>query len=481
MQNNKVVNISVITSAICNLNCSFCYLHKNQAYKEYHKFLQQAWEDGSYVNNIKMVLEKMGNNLSDVEQISFWGGETLIQIDTIAKNVPSFYRIFPNLNTWFMSTNWVIDVNKFFNFLTVIDKCATHPTEINVQISIDGPPGPLSDNAHNGWDFYEDNFKQFFQLINNHKFSYIHVNFHFKSTLDTTSYIKQFSTYEGIATYMKYMNNFIKSLQNQCISRSVDFREGFTLPSLSRPHINSQEDGKKIRDILYLWEEVALREFPNEDIPFLYGLCEFNTDRILFDSNDECGEFLNRYTITYDGTIVECSGVFIDYYKPYQQELLKEGNLKLYEQALINARHSFNPINATPKEIEKWKWKMQQGYRNNSLTYLSLMMGVAKELCASRQIPSYYEDTDLLFNHLQTFQSSNACSKENFQTTGIPYLTSVGNIRKYFNGAVDYGSKTRYQHLKNSFNFKHDDNQEYREQGVENHYEYNVGRQNFSE
>jgi hypothetical protein len=31
---------------------------------------------------------------------------------------------------------------------------------------------------------------------------------------------------------------------------------------------------------------------------------------------------------------------------------------------------------------------------------MSLMMGVAKELCASKQIPSYYEDIDTLFYHL---------------------------------------------------------------------------------
>lgn len=473
----KVVSISVITSSTCNLNCSFCYLHKNQAYKEYHKLLKEAWQDGSYVNNVKLTIEKMGNNLNDIREIHFWGGETLIEIDTIAKNVPSFYNIFPNLKSWHMSTNWVINIDNYFNFLKIIDQCASQPTDIIVQVSIDGPPGPCSDQAHNGWEFYKNNFNKFLSLMNSHKFKYVHVRFHFKSTLSKDLYIKEFSTYEGIASYMKYMKNFISEIEEQCISRSVDIRENFTIPSLARPHIYSKEEGEKIRDIMYRWEEVALREFPEERIPFMYGMSEFNKDLILFNSNIECGEFVDRYTITFDGTIVECSGVFIDYYEPYQKELLKEGNLKLYEQALINAKHSFNPIMATSEEIEKWKWRIQQGYRNNSLTYMSLMMGVAKELCASKQIPSYYEDIDTLFYHLQTFQNSNGCSKENFQTTGIPYLTSVGNIREYFNGVVDYGFKMRQKELKKSFKYE---NKGYilshPEQGEENQYEYNVGK-----
>jgi hypothetical protein len=87
----------------------------------------------------------MGNNLNDIREIHFWGGETLIEIDTIAKNVPSFYNIFPNLKSWHMSTNWVINIDNYFNFLKTIDQCASQPTDIIVQVSIDGPPGPCSD------------------------------------------------------------------------------------------------------------------------------------------------------------------------------------------------------------------------------------------------------------------------------------------------------------------------------------------------
>lgn len=475
MDNEKINSISVITSTICNLNCKFCYLHKNNSYKEYHKLLTQAWENGDYVNNVKLALMNLNHDLNDIEQVHFWGGETLIQIDLIQKNVSKFYEIFPNLQEWHMSTNWVIDVDKFFNFVKEVDNNASQKTMIIVQISIDGPPGPISDNGHDGWKYYRDNFSHFLNLVNNYKFKHINIYFHFKSTLSKESYLKNLSTYDGLYHYMKYMKDFAQEIDNQCINRAVNIRELFTLPMIARPFIRSKEDGQKIRDILVLWEEVAHKEFPEEKIPFLFGLNEYNADRIISDSNIECDELLSRYTINYDGTIVECSGVILDYWEPYRQELLAEGEIELYQQALINMKNCINPIIATPEEISKWKWKVQRGYRNNSLTYISLMSGVAKELCKSKQISSCYEDEDLLFRQLQSFQNSNGCSKENFQTTGVPYLTSVGNIRSYFNGVMDYGYKLRQRTIKNSFSYEQINQRTHEEQG-ENEYEYNVGR-----
>jgi len=114
------------------------------------------------------------------------------------------------------------------------------------------------------------------------------------------------------------MKDFAKEIDNQCINRAVNIRELFTLPMIARPFIRSKEDGQKIRDILVLWEEVAHREFPEEKIPFLFGLNEYNADRIISDSNIECDELLSRYTINFDGTIVECSGVILDYWEPYR-------------------------------------------------------------------------------------------------------------------------------------------------------------------
>lgn len=434
-----IKTLSVITSSICNLNCGFCYLHKNKAYSEFNKKIAEAWDDQTYLENVEKAVLALGSSLNEVTEVHFWGGETLLQIDLITKNVPLFYQKMPKLKEWHMSTNWVINVDSFFKFIQEIDKTATGPTKIAIQISIDGPPGEISDSGHNGWEFYRKNFSDFIYRMNTTKMHHVEIFFHLKSTLSKEAYFDQFSTYEKMTEYMKYMVDFMTELDDMCISRSVNVRERFTLPSIALPHQFTKEEGEKLAEILSLWEKVAYKEFPNMNIPFMFGLTEFNLDAIYFDPNRECGELKDRLMIMYDGTITECSGTYIDHFQPYRDELLAEGDINMYHQAIRNSRNAFNPIYASPQEIEKWKWRVQQGYRNNYFTYTMFTNGILKELAESRQISSIYQNPDIRLNRILSFCNSNSCSKENSNSTKIPYLMSVGHAREYFNGVVEYG------------------------------------------
>jgi hypothetical protein len=65
-----------------------------------------------------------------VTQCQLWGGETLLHIDDVTKNLKKFYLYFPNVKLWRISTNWIIDVNKFFEFIKEMDLYAPEDTEI---------------------------------------------------------------------------------------------------------------------------------------------------------------------------------------------------------------------------------------------------------------------------------------------------------------------------------------------------------------
>ena len=164
-----VNSISLISSTTCNLNCSFCYLHKNQSYKEFAKLVRQAWADGSYLNNALKTVERLGPP-EGVQQCQLWGGETLLHIDDITKNLKQFYQYFPNVKLWRISTNWLIDVNQFFEFIKEMDLYAPEGTEIMTQLSIDGPQGGYAEQGHNvSLEVYQKNFSDFAFLINNYK------------------------------------------------------------------------------------------------------------------------------------------------------------------------------------------------------------------------------------------------------------------------------------------------------------------------
>lgn len=55
MNKHDISCVCFMTASSCNLNCSFCYLHKNESFKEFDKEILQAWDDGSYITNVKKV------------------------------------------------------------------------------------------------------------------------------------------------------------------------------------------------------------------------------------------------------------------------------------------------------------------------------------------------------------------------------------------------------------------------------------------
>ena len=48
----QVKTISVLISSRCNLDCSFCFLHKHEALNAYDKTIIKAWEEKTYLKNV---------------------------------------------------------------------------------------------------------------------------------------------------------------------------------------------------------------------------------------------------------------------------------------------------------------------------------------------------------------------------------------------------------------------------------------------
>ena len=194
-------------------------------------------------------------------------------------------------------------------------------------------------------------------------------------------------------------------------------------------------------EINKLWEEVRQESFPDHDprYRFYIGIGNLGNRHDLLDQNLECGELRASLTINYDGSVCECNGSFIDYYEPYQQELLASGNENEYHVAKLRSKVAYNPGLMTEQEQEKKDWYIHDGYKNTQYTYIHLMMAIADELAQSGQIdPKYLTDKDLLLRHLVAVSGVNACSRENILNTKVPYMCSIGTIRRYLNGVADF-------------------------------------------
>jgi len=80
--------ITVMISAKCNLNCDFCFLHKNTAFLEYDKIIQDAWKDFTYIKNLEKVLNKLKADTTNISHITIWGGEPFLDTKNFNENIP---------------------------------------------------------------------------------------------------------------------------------------------------------------------------------------------------------------------------------------------------------------------------------------------------------------------------------------------------------------------------------------------------------
>ena len=398
-----VNSISLISSTTCNLDCSFCYLHKNQSYKEFDKLVRQAWADGSYLDNALKTVKRFGS-AEEIRQCQLWGGETLLHIDDVTKNLKKFYLYFPNVTLWRISTNWLIDVNKFFEFIKEMDLYAPENTIISTQLSIDGPQGGYAEQGHNvSLAAYQKNISDFTYLINNYKLKNVQITLQINATINKETYIEKFSNYDEIKYYISFMRDLAKYISDRCISRSITMNQHIIFPGCASPAPDSSEDGKKIADIIKLWEKVRQNDFPEIDkyFTFQYGIGELTGCRNMLTPNEECSELNDSLTINYNGDIAECSGAFIDNFEPYLKELIDEGNMDTYYTSIMRNKLVYNPGTATDTEFEEKQWQVLKGYKQNQSSYLAFAFRLAIELAEANQIDYRYKyDKDLLLRHI---------------------------------------------------------------------------------
>ena len=90
--------LTLFVSGSCNLNCSYCYIHKNPALKIIDKEIRDAWRTGTYIKNIKKVFNKMNVDPKNITGISFWGGESTLHLDVINDQLKDLFELCPNID-----------------------------------------------------------------------------------------------------------------------------------------------------------------------------------------------------------------------------------------------------------------------------------------------------------------------------------------------------------------------------------------------
>ena len=448
----EIKALTFISSAKCNLNCNFCYLHKNQSYVNFNKIIIESWENQTYINNVAKSLDKLEVDFNLIDTISLWGGEPLLSIDKLIPSIKNFYKFFPNISYWKTSTNFTINIQNLINFILEIEKYTNQNTIFSLQLSIDGPEGIFTENGHNvSWETYKKQFEKLISNLNNINLQKINLDIFLKSTIEEQLYLKYFSNLKNMENYydnMLKLQNYVNSL---IINKNIHWSSSIHFPAPSIPSNASSEDGLLYNKIARSWQYLKKNKFKNinQNIELYRGIGRIDNAINLFDQNHECAELKNALTFWPDGTIVECAGCFMLPNKEYQQELIDNNEDDEFKIAKIGEATSYNPLLMSVEEIELHDWFTLNGFRNNYSTYYNLMLGLCHELALSGQIAEKYGiDDEITLKHISLVLQYIGCTRENIKTTKIPYLCQPATYRKFFNGLIDYVSEQQINKLK---------------------------------
>lgn len=419
-----------------------------------HK-IKNAWEDGSYFNNIKQVFEKIECSPNTVKILELWGGEPLIQLKSLNNSIGQIINYFKNLNFILIPTNFAhTNIKDLVTFLRIIDVNRTSKNLLNIhlQLSIDGPPGPFSENGHfTEWDNYKKNIEDLCKEISINHLNHIQIFFEIHGTANKDNIFKFLNTEEKMYNYIKYMLDFEKFIQDNIEKYNIfEFfhSQSIILPIIAFPSQFNREDALEFTKIIKLADK--MRYYFPKNVKYGEHLAYWMTRPVsvasILNRNAQCSESNETsIVINYDGTICECCASYIQNNEEYLKLLLEQNKINEYEISLIRSKYFINPLQVkNPEEIEDFNWYVLSGLRNTESTQISLAMAMIQELALSNQVDDkYILNRDILLKHATIAAQMYNCDREEINDTKIPFLCSINECRKFFNGLLDFVASVR--------------------------------------
>ena len=177
-----ITNITLFSTALCNLKCNYCYINKCQNLKNVDNQIQENLK-----NSFNQVIKYEPNIKNNLKTITIWGGEPVLYLERIIEILPQYINYFPNLKNFFISTNFILDneIEQLMKFIIFLQQYK-RPFNINLQLSIDGYK-EMNDSQRGlgSTDRFIKNFKQLSTIKYNQ--TYINLQVFNKPTLSSNN------------------------------------------------------------------------------------------------------------------------------------------------------------------------------------------------------------------------------------------------------------------------------------------------------
>lgn len=435
--------LSVLGATKCNLNCSYCFLHKNPAYIEEDAKLVQAYKDGSYIKNIKKTLTELKIKYQDFKKFEIWGAETSLHILEAEDFYKELLETFPNLEEFGYSSNFMTDINNHIKFIDILEEYS--PQEkvcVPLQVSVDGPDWISEQTRHYKYQDLKDNLIHFIDIINSKKLKKVRIDLHLKATMPWELFHQIFSSKEKMEEYYDFWYNEENDINERIINGQLKFNaHNCFIPSLVWPYSYLKEDGIEIANIAKMVDSYKLPEKYHRETNMvldIFGFSEVNENYLPCGG---CGKYVYSLLIKPDGSMAGCSNGILDT-NDKNLKWLKENDPKEYEESLRTRPYSYTYDCNGNVDYDKMKTHfnyMKDFWEYHTNFVLTNLCSQIYELSYAGLIsPIYKEDFETVYRHALYIIRKHGCYFTNLRSTGTAYTPSRSYLVLVCNGLIEY-------------------------------------------
>lgn len=433
------------TTAVCNLNCVYCYIDKNEALKKIDDMLDESFKGDYYFDFTK----KMFPNPQQLRRVEYWGGETILRLDRAFETTKKLIAYYPNLCEFSFSTNFVSDVwfDEFLGFCDIFREFPQRRFNLFLQLSIDGPEYINDPQRGKGvTKRFIEHFKHFIELKKEDKYPHnLMINFFFKQTLSSFS-IPLLQTKEKIIEYYQFFEEF-KDLAAYYEDENFSF--DVTIPNTACPSPHTQEEGKMFANLCKLCREIEKENLVDKHIFKYYRAITPLAPRssnykqcanLRTQGTGNCGMCTVNIGLLPHNRVSLCHNGFVDLIADYKKRCMEDKNLLSHaiDAELFNRNTNVRDTNCSLEEFETFE-KIAKAYGEPQHFQLTELVCLIIYLAKGGLIDTKYADVKAATDAALFIENSTSyCIRDNLGSSGSAICMPMGLIKLLLNGAKEY-------------------------------------------
>ena len=424
------------STAVCNLNCTYCYINKNKGLSAIDQVLAESFADPDYYFDfIRDYFPQQG----DLQNVEVWGAETFLHMERVHPTLHRLIGHYPFFRRFFASTNFSYPEwpDKVFDLLGQFARYAPRRFEVTLQLSLDGP-GAITDQTR-GQGVTEKCLENFDRLLARAGEIPENVSLFlaFKPTLSVDT-MYRLDSKEKILAYYQFFEGLIqKVVALELPNLSVNF----PVPNMGVPAPASKEDGLFFAQLVKHCRELEWENQEKGHFRFYQDITPFSTHVRPKEEATYNYPCFNCGTGSANlgflpGRLSSCHNGFVDVLEDYEQNFLQNPESSI-DPKLFQPTH--NKFTHTEADYPSYERQIAHYNAEGSLCRMGCLAGFIRTLAIAGEIDKKYATEEGAFHGAELYQSCTCnCLWDNYMVTGSTCLQPEGMLKLLLNGAVDF-------------------------------------------